>query len=134
MKDIGMASLKRDLISFLFVLLWAATITPGRQLDPKTKLPIELWNEGFFRLISQRKESDLLDKNFWDRIVDSLDPSFKKDLPFLELLFHINRKLDSSSTPEEYSLSKEQKSEIRQREEDKQGEPCYRAVMEFFDE
>lgn len=46
MLGIGMASLKRDLISFFFVLLWAATITLGRQLDSKSKLAIELWNEG----------------------------------------------------------------------------------------
>ena len=42
MLGIGMASLKRDLISFLFILLWAAIITPERQFDQKTKLPIEL--------------------------------------------------------------------------------------------
>lgn len=46
MLGIGMASLKRDLISIFFVLLWAATITLGRQLDSKSKLAIELWNEG----------------------------------------------------------------------------------------
>ena len=58
MLGIGMASLKRDLISFLFVLFWAATITPGRQLDPKTKLPIELWNQGSFRTVAHQKEHD----------------------------------------------------------------------------
>ena len=138
MLGIGMASLKRDLISFLFVLLWAATITPGRQLDPKTKLPIELWNEGSFMNIAQKKEADLLEKIFERRILDSLDPEFTKDLPFRDLLFDINSKLASNSAPfssrERSSLSKEQKSEILQRREDNQGEPCYRDVMRFLDE
>ena len=122
MLGIGMASLKRDLISFLFVLLWAATITPGRQLDPKTKLPIELWNEGSFMTIAQRKKFDLDGGNFKGRILNSLDPNFTEDLLFLELLSYINRKLAPSSTPfsvrEDFSLSEEQKLEILQRRED----------------
>lgn len=39
----GMASMKRDLISFLFVFLWATTIIPDHQLEPKAKLLIKLW-------------------------------------------------------------------------------------------
>ena len=82
--------------------------------------------------------TDLLKRNFRNRILDSLDPNFTKDLPFLELLSYINRKLASSSTPfsvrEDLSLSKEQKSEMLQREEDNQGEPCYKEVMRLFDE
>lgn len=60
---IGMASLKRDLISCFFVLLWAATSTPGRQLDSRSKLPIELCFEGSFLTIAQRKAWDLKVEN-----------------------------------------------------------------------
>lgn len=135
---IGMACLKRDLISFLFVLLWAATITPGRQLDPKTKLPIELWKEGSFMTIAQRKEWDLQAGNFRKRIIQSLDPSFSKDLPFVKLLFCINRKLTTRSTPfslhEQITLSEEEESAVLQKVEDDQGEPYYKEVIGFFDD
>ena len=138
MLGIGMASLKRDLISFLFVLLWAATITPGRQLDPKTKLPIELWNEGSFLTIAQRKEWDLQAGNFTKRIIQSLDPNFSKDLPFRKLLLCINRKLNARPTAfslhEELTLSEEAKSVILQKAEDDQGEPYYKDVIGFFDD
>ena len=88
--------------------------------------------------IAQKKEADLLGKNFEDRIFDSLDPDFAKDLPFRDLLFDINSKLASNSAPflsrERFSLSEEQRAEILQRREDNQGEPCYKDVMRFFDE
>lgn len=42
MLSIGMAILKKDLISFLFFFFLAITITSGRQLNPKAKLLIEL--------------------------------------------------------------------------------------------
>ena len=88
--------------------------------------------------IAQWKGWELDEENFMDRILDSFDPNFTKDLPFLKLVFYINRKLTSSSTPfssrERFSLSKEQKSAIRQRVEDDQGEPYYKEVMGFFDE
>ena len=88
--------------------------------------------------VAQRKKHDLEEENFKDRILNSLDPDFSKDLPFLELLFYINRKLASSSTPfsfrKQFTLSKEQRSAIRQKEEDDQGEPYYKKVMGYFDE
>lgn len=138
MLGIGMVSLKRDLISFLFVLLWATTKTPGRELDPKTKLPIEIWNRGSFMTIAQRKEWDLQARNFRKRMIQSLDPNFSEDLPFVKHLFCTNRKLTTRSTPlslhEQITLSEEEESAILQKAEDDQGEPYYKEVIGFFDD
>ena len=135
---IGMASLKKDLISFFFVLPWAATITPGRQLDSKSKLPVELWNEGSFLTIAQWKNWDLKEQKLNRIIINCLDPKFWNDMLFVTLLECINDQLESKTTPfticEKITLSEEQKSEIRQKEEDDQGEPSYLKIMRFFDE
>ena len=49
--------------------------------------------------VAQRKKHDLEEENFKDRILNSLDPDFSKDLPFLELLFYINRNLPLAQLP-----------------------------------
>lgn len=134
----GMACLKRDLISFFFVLLWAATITPGRQLDSKSKLPIELWNEGSFKAIAHLKDAHLHGKKFGREIIRHLDPKFLNDLLFVTLLDRINHQLESKPSPftmgEQMTLSQERQSEILQKEEDDEGEPSYLEIMRFFDE
>lgn len=88
--------------------------------------------------IAQRKEWDLQAGNLRKRIIQSLDPNFSKDPPFIKLLFCIKRNLTTRSTPfslhEQITLSEEEESAILQKVEDDQGEPYYKDVIGFFDD
>lgn len=90
-----------------------------------------------FLTIAQRKKWDLSEEIFERNIIGSLDPKFSNDLLVVTLLSFINDQLESKPTPftirEKITLSEEQQSEIRQKEEDDQGKISYLKIITFFD-